>query len=81
MLRHHDEHQAIQQDRAARQTREWRDRYQWRNGIDATVSRGVRAYGLRRTDTAAGPRHTSLDCSTPRIDARISRFEALRPAA
>lgn len=95
MLRHHDEHQAIQQNRAAQQTREWRDRYQQRNGIEATVSQGVRAYGLRRSRyrgqpkthlqhlfTAAAMNLSRLDnwtSGTPRIGARTSRFEALRP--
>ncbi|MFE0777601.1 transposase [Streptomyces sp. NPDC058861] len=97
MLRHHDEHQAIQQNRAARQTREWRDRYQQRNGIEATVSQGVRAFGLRRSryrgQPKTHPQHlfaaaainlSRLDnwtSGTPRTGARISRFETLRPAA
>ncbi|WP_431039021.1 IS1182 family transposase [Streptomyces sp. P6-2-1] len=97
MLRRHDEHHAIQRNRAARQTREWRDRYQQRNGIEATVSQGVRAFGMRRSRyrgqpkthlqhlfAAAAMNLSRLDSwtnGTPRIGARISRFEALRPAA
>ncbi|MBO8190099.1 IS1182 family transposase [Streptomyces spirodelae] len=96
-LRHHDEHQAIRQNRAAQETREWRNRYRQRNGIEATVSQGVRAFGMRRSRyrgqpkthfqhlfTAAAMNLARLDAwtsGTPRIGTRISRFETLKPAA
>ncbi|MFF3327754.1 transposase [Streptomyces sp. NPDC002889] len=71
--------------------------YQHRLGIEATVSQGVRTFGLRRSRYRGRP-ETSLQhlftstamnlarldawiTGTPRAGTRISRFERLRPAA
>ncbi len=46
-LRPRAEDEAIHAARAAEQGEVWRRRYGHRNGVDATVSQGVRAFGLR----------------------------------
>ncbi|MEU6974116.1 transposase [Kitasatospora aureofaciens] len=96
-LRPQAEHEAIHAARAAEQGEDWKRRYGHRNGVEATVSQGVRAFGLRSSRyrglakthlqhlfTAAAMNLTRLDAwnkNIPRAGARISRFEALRPAA
>jgi hypothetical protein len=90
-------HTAFGWARNAERTPEWRRRFGQRDGIEATVSQGVRAFGprqsryrghgkthLRHLFTAAAMDLTRLDAwtlGTPRVGTRISRFEALRPAA
>ncbi|GAA2921348.1 hypothetical protein GCM10010446_01680 [Streptomyces enissocaesilis] len=96
-LRPREEHEAIRELRAAADTDVWKERHQARNGIEGTVSQGVRAFGLRRSRyrgrekthlqhlfTAAAMNLTRLDAwntGTPRAGTRTSRFEALRPVA
>lgn len=79
------------------QTEEWRRRYNPRAGIEGTISQGVRAFGLRRcryrgySKTSLQHLFTASAMNLTRLDAwiggvspagtRISRFEALRPAA
>ena len=88
---------AIHAARTAGQAEDWRRRYGRRNGVEATVSQGVRAFGLRSSRyrglgktqlqhlfTAAAMNLTRLDAWTrgvPRAETGTSRFEALRPAA
>ncbi|MBN3933293.1 IS1182 family transposase [Streptomyces verrucosisporus] len=97
MLRERDAHDAIRQNRADQQDPEWQSVYQHRQGIEATISQGVRAFGLRRSRylgqpktslqhlyTATAMNLTRLDAwitGTPRAGTRVSRFERLSPAA
>ncbi|NSC22854.1 hypothetical protein FM076_17425 [Streptomyces albus subsp. chlorinus] len=97
MLREKAAHDAMKRNRADQRDPEWRSLYQQRQGIEATVSQGVRAFGLRRSRyrshpetrlqhlfTATAMNLTRLDAwitGTPRAGTRISRFERLRPAA
>ncbi|MBU3863224.1 IS1182 family transposase [Streptomyces sp. 4503] len=96
MLREKAAHEAMRKNRAAQRDPEWWSVYQHRQGIEATVSQGVRAFGLRRSRyrghpktrlqhlfTAAAMNLARLDAwttGTPRAGTRTSRFERLRPA-
>ncbi|GHF76923.1 hypothetical protein GCM10018790_63690 [Kitasatospora xanthocidica] len=96
-LREKDAHDAIQKNRADQQDPDWQRIYQHRQGIEATISQGVRAFGLRRSRyrgqpktslqhlyTATAMNLTRLDAwitGTPRAGTRGSRFERLCPAA
>lgn len=96
-LRERAAHDAMKRNRADQKTPEWWDVYQHRQGIEATVSQGVRAFGLRRSRyrshpktrlqhlfTATAMNLARLDAwitGTPRAGTRVSRFERLRPAA
>lgn len=85
---------------AARQretTEEWQRRYHRRAGIEATLSQGVRTFGLRRTRYRGLPKtrlqHAVIGAAinvvrvvdwlsdTPRWQAHLSRFAALKPVA
>ncbi|MEV8100265.1 transposase [Kitasatospora sp. NPDC085879] len=95
-LRPRAEHEAIHAARTAEQGEDCRRRYGHHNG-EATVSQGVRAFGLRSSRyrglgktqlqhlfTAAAMNLTRLDAWTrdiSRAGTRTSRFETLRPAA
>ncbi|MFE6105257.1 IS1182 family transposase [Streptomyces laurentii] len=96
-LRERAAHEAMKRNRADQKTSEWWDFYQHRQGIESTVSQGVRAFGLRRSRYRGRPK-TSLQhlftatamnlarldawiTGTPRARTRISRFERLRPTA
>ncbi|WP_406723501.1 transposase [Streptomyces sp. GD-15H] len=96
MLREKDAHDALQKNRAQQDAKEWRALYQHRQGIEATVSQGVRSFGLRRSRyrgqktefqhffTTAAMNLARLDAwntGTPRAATRIFRFEWLCPAA
>ncbi|MGW4568734.1 IS1182 family transposase [Streptomyces sp. NPDC004561] len=97
MLRERDAHDAIQKNRADQRDPEWQSLYQHRQGIEGTISQGVRAFGLRRSRyrgqpktslqhlfTATAMNLTRLDAwitGTPRAGTRASRFERLRPTA
>ncbi|WP_425839889.1 transposase [Streptomyces fractus] len=97
VLRPRAEHEAIRQNRSAQRDPAWRRRYQQRNGIEAAVSQGVRAFGMRRSRyrgqsrtylqhafTAAAMNLARLDAwtlGTPRETTRNARFEDLRPTA
>ncbi|MGP2443049.1 IS1182 family transposase [Streptomyces sp. JW3] len=96
-LREKAAHDAMKRNRADQKTPEWWDVYQHRQGIEATVSQGVRAFGLRRSRYRGHPKTrlqhlftvTAMNLArldawitgTPRAGTRVSRFERLRPAA
>ncbi|GAA3474856.1 transposase [Nonomuraea roseola] len=79
------------------QTDQWKNRYQARQGIEATIAQGVKAFGLRRSRyrgtakthlqhllTAAAINLVRLDAwltDKPLAPTRVSHFAALAPAA
>ncbi|MFD6343095.1 transposase, partial [Streptomyces sp. NPDC060210] len=95
-LRPQAEQEAIQQARAQEDTREWKDQYAHRAGVEGTISQGVRAFGLRRCRyyglakarlqhqlTATAMNFHRLDAwwtDVPRARTRTSHLAALRPA-
>jgi IS5 family transposase len=90
-LRPREEHEALRQARADRNTDTWKDRYKTRAGVEGTISRAVGRCGLRRS-RYSGLAKTSLQhqltgaainlarIDTPRARTRTSHFAALRPA-
>ncbi|MFF0587518.1 transposase [Streptomyces sp. NPDC003781] len=94
-LRPQAEQGVIQQARAQQETREWKEQYADRAGVEGTISQGVRAFGLRRCRysglakarlqhqlTAAAMNFHHLDAwwtDIPRAHTRTSQLAALRP--
>lgn len=95
-LRPQAEYEAIQQARAQEDTKEWKEQYAHRAGIEGTISQGVRAFGLRRCRyhglakarlqhqlAATAMKFHRLDAwwtETPRARTRTSHLAALRPS-
>jgi transposase len=48
-VRPQEQHQALQLARQRQQTKEFTQQYNLREGIEATISQGVRAFGMRRS--------------------------------
>ncbi|MEU4225282.1 transposase [Nonomuraea sp. NPDC026600] len=48
-LRPQAEHEVLARARAEQQTDQWKNRHQARQGIEATIAQGVKAFGLRRS--------------------------------
>jgi transposase len=94
-VRHQAEFEVLQQARLQQQTKEFRDLYAKRSGIEGTHSQGVRSLGLRRTryfglaKTSLQHFGTAAAMNLIRLDAflagkktaktRTSRFAALAP--
>ncbi len=96
-LRPQAEQEVIQQARAQQETREWKEQYAHRAGVEGTISQGVRAFGLRRCRysglakaqlqhqlTATAMNFHRLNAwwtDIPRARTRTSHLAALRPTA
>ncbi|MGW0857356.1 IS1182 family transposase [Streptomyces sp. NPDC002690] len=96
-LRPQAEQEVIQQARAQQETREWKEQYAHRAGVEGTISQGVRAFGLRRCRYSglakAQPQHQLTAAAMnfhrlnawwtdiPRARTRTSHLAALRPTA
>jgi transposase len=92
-FRPREKHEALNAARARMRDPEWQERYHIRAGVEATLSQGVRAFGLRRS-RYIGLAKTSLQhvCTAvamnvsrvinwlegrPRAKTRVTRFAAL----
>ncbi len=92
-FRPREKHKALNAARARMRDPEWQERYHIRAGVEATLSQGVRAFGLRRS-RYIGLAKTSLQhvCTAvamnvsrvinwlegqPRAKTRVTRFAAL----
>ncbi len=49
MLRPREIHEAVEQARAAQSTKEWKQRYALRAGVEATIHQATATTGLRRS--------------------------------
>ncbi|MFC9629581.1 transposase, partial [Streptomyces mirabilis] len=76
-LRERAAHEAMKRNRTDQKKPEWWDFYQHRQGIEAAVSQGVRAFGLRRSRYRGHPKtrfqhlFTATAMNLARLDAWI----------
>jgi len=74
-LRTRVEHEVLMANRAAQATREWKDRYKTRAGVEGTVSQAVNGFGMR-TARYVGLAKVGLQATVTAVAINLARVDA-----
>jgi transposase len=69
------EHEVLIANRAAQATREWKDRYKARAGVEGTMSQAVNGFGMR-TARYVGLAKTGLQATVTAVGINVRRVDA-----